>query len=243
MLVARGLSKEYASGDRPLTVLHEVSFEIPRGAYVSIVGPSGSGKTTLLGLLAGLDTPTRGRVLLDGADFSALDEDQRAALRGEKVGFVFQSFQLIPTLTALENVQVPLELRGEVGAAEAAARARDLLDRVGLHGRHHHFPNQLSGGEQQRVALARAFVNAPRILFADEPTGNLDGSTGARIVELIEELNRERGTTVVLVTHDAALAERTQRTLRLRDGHVIEDVVRVPSAAGTLATAVTGAAA
>ena len=243
MLVARGLSKDYASGDRPLTVLHEVSFEIPRGAYVSIVGPSGSGKTTLLGLLAGLDTPTRGTVLLDGTDFSALDEDRRAALRGEKVGFVFQSFQLIPTLTALENVQVPLELRGDVSPADAAARARDLLDRVGLHGRSHHFPTQLSGGEQQRVALARAFVNAPRILFADEPTGNLDGSTGARIVELIEELNRERGTTVVLVTHDASLAERTQRTLRLRDGHVIEDVVRVPSAAGATPTTFAGAAA
>ena len=229
------MSKDYASGDRPLTVLHEVSFEIPRGAYVSIVGPSGSGKTTLLGLLAGLDAPTRGTVLLDGADFSALDEDARAALRGEKVGFVFQSFQLIPTLTALENVQVPLELRGEVSTAEAARRARELLDRVGLEGRSHHFPTQLSGGEQQRVALARAFVNAPRILFADEPTGNLDGSTGARIVELIEELNRERGTTVVLVTHDASLAERTQRTIRLKDGHVIEDTVRVPSAAGTSA--------
>jgi putative ABC transport system ATP-binding protein len=226
MLIARALSKEYTSGDRPLTVLHEVSFEIPTGAYVSIVGPSGSGKTTLLGLLAGLDTPSRGTVLLDGVDLGALDEDARAAVRGDKVGFVFQSFQLIPTLTALENVQVPLELRGDVGTAEASKRARTLLERVGLHGRSHHFPNQLSGGEQQRVALARAFVNAPRILFADEPTGNLDGSTGARIVELIEELNRERGTTVVLVTHDATLAARTQRTIRLKDGHVVEDIVR-----------------
>ncbi len=212
-------------------MLHEVSFEIPRGAYVSIVGPSGSGKTTLLGLLAGLDTPSRGTVLLDGADMGALGEDARAALRGEKVGFVFQSFQLIPTLTALENVQVPLELRGEVSTAEAAARARTLLDRVGLHGRSHHFPTQLSGGEQQRVALARAFVNAPAILFADEPTGNLDGNTGAKIVELIEELNRERGTTVILVTHDAALAERTQRTIRLADGHVVQDITRETVAA------------
>jgi len=209
-------------------VLHSVSFEIPRGAYVSIVGPSGSGKTTLLGLLAGLDTPTRGTIELDGSDIGALDEDARAALRGEKVGFVFQSFQLIPTLTALENVQVPLELRGEVSSAEAAARAHALLERVGLHGRGHHFPTQLSGGEQQRVALARAFVNAPAILFADEPTGNLDGATGARIVELIEELNRERGTTVVLVTHDAALAARTQRTIRLADGHVVEDIAHTP---------------
>ncbi len=209
-------------------MLHSVSFEIPRGAYVSIVGPSGSGKTTLLGLLAGLDTPTRGTIELDGSDIGALDEDARAALRGEKVGFVFQSFQLIPTLTALENVQVPLELRGEVSSAEAAARAKALLERVGLHGRGHHFPTQLSGGEQQRVALARAFVNAPAILFADEPTGNLDGATGARIVELIEELNRERGTTVVLVTHDAALAARTQRTIRLADGHVVEDIAHTP---------------
>ncbi len=224
------MSKEYTSGDRPLTVLHDVSFEIARGAYVSIMGPSGSGKTTLLGLLAGLDTPTRGAVLLDGTDIGALGEDARAALRGEKVGFVFQSFQLIPTLTALENVQVPLELRGEVGAAEAGARARALLDRVGLHGRSHHFPTQLSGGEQQRVALARAFVNAPAILFADEPTGNLDGGTGARIVELIEELNREHGTTVVLVTHDATLAERTQRTIRLSDGRVVEDITRAGTA-------------
>ncbi len=212
-------------------MLHSVSFEIPRGAYVSIVGPSGSGKTTLLGLLAGLDTPTRGTIELDGSDIGALDEDQRAALRGEKVGFVFQSFQLIPTLTALENVQVPLELRGEVAPAEAAARAKTLLERVGLHGRGHHFPTQLSGGEQQRVALARAFVNAPAILFADEPTGNLDGATGSRIVDLIEELNRERGTTVVLVTHDAALAARTQRTIRLADGHVVEDIAHAPVAA------------
>lgn len=246
MLIARALSKEYTSGDRPLTVLHDVSFEIPTGAYVSIIGPSGSGKTTLLGLLAGLDTPSRGTVLLDGVDLGSLDEDARAAVRGDKVGFVFQSFQLIPTLTALENVQVPLELRGDVGNAEAAQRARSLLDRVGLQGRSHHFPNQLSGGEQQRVALARAFVNAPRILFADEPTGNLDGSTGARIVELIEELNRERGTTVVLVTHDATLAARTQRTIRLKDGYVVEDVTRdapSPSSASAPSTPAEGASA
>jgi putative ABC transport system ATP-binding protein len=224
MLVARGLTKEYPSGTQRLTVLRDVSFEVPAGAFVSIVGPSGSGKTTLLGLLAGLDTPSQGTVSLDGADFGHLDEDARARLRGEKVGFVFQSFQLIPTLTALENVQVPLELAGRVSVRDAAARASDLLTRVGLGDRTHHFPQQLSGGEQQRVALARAFVNEPKILFADEPTGNLDGATGERIVQLLQELNRERGCTIVLVTHDPSLAARTQRTIRLRDGAIVEDV-------------------
>jgi len=224
MLVARGLTKEYQSGSQPLTVLSDVSFEIPQGAFISIVGPSGSGKTTLLGLLAGLDTPTSGSVSLDGVDIGTLDEDRRAKLRGEKVGFVFQSFQLIPTLTALENVQVPLELAGKVPVREAMQIARELLDRVGLGDRTHHFPQQLSGGEQQRVALARAFVNTPRILFADEPTGNLDGANGSKIVELLESLNRERGCTIVLVTHDTTLAARTQRTIRLRDGVVVEDV-------------------
>ncbi|MCO4098847.1 ABC transporter ATP-binding protein [Gemmatimonas sp.] len=227
MLVARGLTKEYLSGTQPLTVLRDVTFDVPAGAFVSIVGPSGSGKTTLLGLLAGLDTPSRGTVSLDGVDFGSLDEDARAKLRGAKVGFVFQSFQLIPTLTALENVQVPLELAGMVGTRDAAARARDLLVRVGLGDRLDHFPQQLSGGEQQRVALARAFVNDPKILFADEPTGNLDGTTGERIVELLQALNRERGCTIVLVTHDAALAARTQRTIRLRDGVIVEDVHHV----------------
>jgi putative ABC transport system ATP-binding protein len=163
-------------------------------------------------------------VSLDGTDLSTLNEDRRAQLRGAKVGFVFQSFQLIPTLTALENVQVPLELAGQVPVREAMQRARDLLERVGLGDRTHHFPQQLSGGEQQRVALARAFVNTPRILFADEPTGNLDGATGERIVELLETLNRERGCTIILVTHDSTLAARTQRTIRLRDGVVVEDV-------------------
>lgn len=225
MLVARGLTKSYQSGTQPLTVLQDVSFEVPQGAFISIVGPSGSGKTTLLGLLAGLDTPSHGTVSLDGTDLGSLDEDRRAKLRGEKVGFVFQSFQLIPTLTALENVQVPLELAGKVPARESAGRARDLLARVGLADRTHHFPQQLSGGEQQRVALARAFVNEPRILFADEPTGNLDGATGEKIVELLEALNRERGCTIVLVTHDASLAARTQRTIRLRDGVVVEDIL------------------
>ena len=235
MLVARGLTKEYQSGTQRLTVLRDVSFNVPQGAFVSIVGPSGSGKTTLLGLLAGLDTPSQGTVSLDGEEFGSLDEDRRAKLRGEKVGFVFQSFQLIPTLTALENVQVPLELSGAVSAREATARARDLLARVGLGDRTHHFPQQLSGGEQQRVALARAFVNEPRILFADEPTGNLDGTTGERIVELLQALNRERGCTIVLVTHDVTLAARTQRTIRLRDGLVVEDIMHEPAAASSAA--------
>jgi putative ABC transport system ATP-binding protein len=228
MLVARDLTKEYLSGSRPLTVLHGVSFEIPQGSFVAIVGPSGSGKTTLLGLLAGLDTPSGGEVILDGVALTRLDEDARARLRGEKVGFVFQSFQLIPTLTAEENVQVPLELRGERGAA---ARARELLQRVGLGGRLDHYPTQLSGGEQQRVAIARAFSNRPRILFADEPTGNLDGATGERIVELLEALNREDGATVVLVTHDIALAERADRVLRMQDGRIVADHARGASAA------------
>ena len=220
MLVARELTKEFLSGGRPLAVLRDVSFAVEQGDFVAIVGPSGSGKTTLLGLLAGLDTPTRGTVHLDGVDLGALGEDARARLRGEKVGFVFQSFQLIPTLTAQENVQVPLELRGD---QRAAARARELLERVGLRDRGHHFPAQLSGGEQHRDAVARAFVNAPRILFADEPTGNLDAGTGARIVELLEALNRESGTTIVLVTHDPGLAARTGRVIRLADGVVVED--------------------
>jgi putative ABC transport system ATP-binding protein len=226
-LVARDLTKEYRSGDHQLVVLRDVSFTIPQGAFVAIVGPSGSGKTTLLGLLAGLDTASRGQVLFDGEDLTAMDEDERARLRGEKVGFVFQSFQLISTLTALENVQVPLELRGEDGAAD---RARELLARVGLADRLDHFPTQLSGGEQQRVAIARAFANSPRVLFADEPTGNLDSDTGARIVELLEALNRESGSTIVLVTHDATLASHAQRIIRLSDGRVIADTEAEPAA-------------
>ncbi|MGQ0538108.1 MAG: ABC transporter ATP-binding protein [Gemmatimonadaceae bacterium] len=220
MLIARNLTKEFDSGAHHLTVLRDVTFEIPQGEFIAVVGPSGSGKTTLLGLLAGLDIPTRGQVILDGTDITGLTEDARARVRGEKVGFVFQTFQLIPTLSALENVQVPLELRGE---RNAEARAVDLLDRVGLSDRSGHLPMQLSGGEQQRVALARAFANRPRILFADEPTGNLDGATGERIVTLLEELNREAGSTIVLVTHDLALAQRAGRLIRLRDGVVVED--------------------
>jgi putative ABC transport system ATP-binding protein len=220
VLSTTNLTKEYQSGTHKLTVLHDVTFSIEQGEFVAIVGPSGSGKTTLLGLLAGLDTPSRGTVHLDGADLTALDEDARARLRGEKVGFVFQSFQLISTLTAIENVQVPLELRGENHATE---RASDLLKRVGLADRLEHFPTQLSGGEQQRVAIARAFSNRPRILFADEPTGNLDSDTGTRIVELLESLNRESGSTIVLVTHDLTLAKRARRIIRLSDGAVVSD--------------------
>jgi putative ABC transport system ATP-binding protein len=240
MLIARNLTKTYSSGGRPLTVLTEVSLEVEAGGFVAIVGPSGCGKTTLLGLLAGLDLPTSGEVLLDGQDLGALTEDGRARLRGEKVGFVFQTFQLIPTLTAQENVEVPLELapRRRDGTAaggspsagrqravahrEIASRSRTLLARVGLAGREHHYPAQLSGGEQQRVAIARAFVNGPSILFADEPTGNLDPETGAHIITLLDALNREEGTTLVLATHDADLASRARRTLRLRDGAVAD---------------------
>jgi putative ABC transport system ATP-binding protein len=220
MLIAREVTKEYMSGEQKIAVLRDVSFTIRQGDLVAIVGPSGSGKTTLLGLLAGLDTPTRGTVVLDDADLGKLSENDRARLRGEKVGFVFQSFQLIPTLTAQENVQVPLELRGTPGAAE---RARDLIDRVGLTGRGHHFPTQLSGGEQQRVAIARAFANSPKILFADEPTGNLDNATGHRIFELLHSLNSDGGSTIVLVTHDLTLASRASRMIRLLDGAVVED--------------------
>ena len=220
MLVATNLTKEYQSGSSSLTALRDVSFTVPQGDLVAISGPSGSGKTTLLGLLAGLDTPTSGTVVLDGDDITAMSEDGRAKLRGAKVGFVFQSFQLIPALTALENVQVPLELRGE---RDASVRARDLLARVGLGKRASHFPAQLSGGEQQRVAIARAFANSPRILFADEPTGNLDGATGAMIMDTVVELNRESGTTVVVVTHEQTVASRARRLIRLSDGAMVED--------------------
>jgi putative ABC transport system ATP-binding protein len=220
MLIADDLQKSYRSGGRPLAALRNVSFQVEPGETVAIVGPSGSGKTTLLGLLAGLDRPSGGRVLLDGTDLGTLSEDGRAKLRREKIGFVFQSFQLIPTLTARENVAVPLDLAGDRGGG---ARADELLERVGLAGRGHHYPAQLSGGEQQRVAVARAFIHRPAILFADEPTGNLDAATGARIIELMMELNRERGTTLVLVTHDLELAGRARRVIRLADGAVVAD--------------------
>ena len=219
MLRSESLTQTYISGGRPLTVLNDITFTLERGGFLAIVGPSGSGKTTLLGLLAGLDRPTAGTIHLDGVDLGALSEDDRARLRAEKVGFVFQSFQLIPTLTARENVQVPLELRGE----SAEARASELLERVGLGDRGHHYPAQLSGGEQQRVALARAFSIRPQILFADEPTGNLDARTGATIIDLMVALNRELGTTLVLVTHDLDLASKAHRTIRLSDGRIVED--------------------
>jgi putative ABC transport system ATP-binding protein len=213
------LSQSFQSGGRELVVLKSITFDLEAGGFLAVVGPSGSGKSTLLGLLAGLDQPRTGRVVLDGIDLGRLDEDARARLRGERVGFVFQAFHLIPTLTALENVQVPLELRGERGEE----RARELLERVGLGDRAHHYPTQLSGGEQQRVALARAFSNRPKILFADEPTGNLDARTGHQIVELMRELNRSQGTTLVLVTHDPELAGVARRVIRLRDGGVQSD--------------------
>ncbi|MEP6574083.1 MAG: ABC transporter ATP-binding protein [Gemmatimonadota bacterium] len=219
MIRCDSLTKTYVSGGRPLTVLKNISFTIEPGGFVAIVGPSGSGKTTLLGLLAGLDRPTSGSVSLDGRDLNGMNEDQRARFRGEHTGFVFQSFHLIPTLTARENVQVPLELRGE----SAAGRAEELLTRVGLGGRGHHYPTQLSGGEQQRVAIARAFSNRPKILFADEPTGNLDAATGATVIDLMTELNRELGTTLILVTHDLELAGKSRRIIRLADGALVSD--------------------
>ncbi len=219
MLRCESLTRTFLSGGHELPVLKSITLDVPDGSFVAILGPSGSGKSTLLGLLAGLDRPTIGRVWLDGVELGSLSEDERARLRGEKVGFVFQSFHLIPTLTARENIQVPLELRG----LEAQARADELLGRVGLTGRGHHYPAQLSGGEQQRVALARAFSHRPRVLFADEPTGNLDAATGARVIELMSELNREVGTTLVLVTHDQSLAGRAGRIVRLHDGALLSD--------------------
>jgi putative ABC transport system ATP-binding protein len=225
ILEARNLTRTYASGGRSLTVLDDVSFEIARRATCAIVGPSGSGKTTLLGLCAGLDLPTSGSVIINGTSLNELNENQRALLRNEHTGFVFQNFQLLPNLTALENVMIPAELRGERGIS---ANAKQLLARVGLGDRMDHYPSQLSGGEQQRVGLARAFINRPHILFADEPTGNLDAETAARVVDLIFELNAELDTALVLVTHDLELARRTDRILRLRGGRLVEDTAAVP---------------
>lgn len=214
---ASGLSKQVATGNAQLTILDNVSFDIAGGEAVAIVGASGSGKSTLLGLLAGLDTPSAGTVRMAGADLFALDEDGRAALRSQLVGFVFQSFQLLPALTALENVMLPLEL---AGVADAESLAQAMLERVGLGDRVQHYPKQLSGGEQQRVAIARAFVREPRLLFADEPTGNLDSATGAQIVDLMFELNRERQATLILVTHDEMISRRCGRALRLAAGRL-----------------------
>ena len=220
LLRADRLTKTVTSGDAPLTILDDVTFDIAPGESVAIVGASGSGKTTLLGLLAGLDRPSEGEVWIGGHALSGLDEDARAALRQRLLGFVFQSFQLLPALTALENVMLPLEL---AGAADAPARARGWLERVGLAKRTTHYPKQLSGGEQQRVAIARAFAGDPKLLMADEPTGNLDGATGAEIADLMFRLNRERGTTLVLVTHDDALASRCTRRLSLSSGRLVAD--------------------
>jgi putative ABC transport system ATP-binding protein len=219
-LSAQGLGKRVRLPDHELTILDGVSFSIAPGEAVAVVGASGSGKSTLLSLLAGLDLPSEGSVKLDGVVLSGLDEDGRARLRGEKVGFVFQSFQLLPALTAIENVMLPLELRGDRDAATPAQR---ILERVGLAERLQHYPRQLSGGEQQRVALARAFVTAPALLFADEPTGNLDTDTGRAVIDLLFELNAQTGTTLVLVTHDERLAERCSRVLRLAGGKLVDD--------------------
>ncbi|HTH49317.1 MAG TPA: ATP-binding cassette domain-containing protein [Candidatus Limnocylindria bacterium] len=221
MLEARALTKTYGRADAPLTVLRDVSFSLATCDTLAIVGPSGSGKTTLLGLCAGLDRATSGSVTLAGSELGALDEDARALVRNSSVGFIFQNFQLLATLTALENVLIPLELRGQ-GASRQTAE--DLLTRVGLGDRLHHYPAQLSGGEQQRVALARAFVNRPQILFADEPTGNLDGDTARLVVDMLFELNAAAGTALVLVTHDLELAKRCRHILRLRNGAVVEPV-------------------
>ncbi len=215
MLRVANLTKQVTTGDSTLTILRDVSFNIAAGEAVAVVGASGSGKSTLLGLLAGLDTPSSGTVHVSGQDLFALDEDGRAALRARLLGFVFQSFNLLPSMTALENVMLPLEL---AGAANAAESARELLGRVGLAARLKHYPKQLSGGEQQRVAIARAFVTRPSLLLADEPTGNLDAATGAEIIELMFELNREQGATLILVTHDAELSQRCGRVLQLAGG-------------------------
>ena len=220
ILQVENLSKTYQSGSKSLTVLEGIDFRIQEGEIPSIVGPSGSGKTTLLGLCAGLDKPSSGKVKLYDTVINDLTEDERAALRNEYVGFIFQNFQLIPTLTALENVMIPLELQGKSGAKSVST---DLLERVGLGDRINHYPTQLSGGEQQRVSLARAFSNAPRILFADEPTGNLDDETSQNVEELMFDLNKEKGTTLVIVTHDMELARKTGRVIQLKGGHVMSD--------------------
>lgn len=222
VLEAEALTKTYRSGDQSLTVLDTVSFAVQQGNTLAIIGPSGSGKTTLLGLCAGLDVPTSGTISLMGYKLNTLSEDDRAYIRNQYVGFVFQNFQLLQTLTALENVMVPLELRGE---RNVAPKAKDLLSRVGLADRLHHFPSQLSGGEQQRVAMARAFITDPKILFADEPTGNLDEENSRHITDLLFALNREQSTTLVLVTHNLELAQKTERILRMKGGKLVDEQV------------------
>ncbi|MBL7871397.1 MAG: ABC transporter ATP-binding protein [Cyclobacteriaceae bacterium] len=226
VIKAEGLTKIYKSAENDLTVLDNVSFEAIQGTSLAIIGPSGSGKTTLLGLCAGLDIPTAGIISLMGFKLNVMDEDDRAYIRNQYVGFVFQNFQLLPTLTALENVMVPLELRGE---RNVAPKAKDLLVRVGLGARFSHYPSQLSGGEQQRVAMARAFITSPRILFADEPTGNLDGESAAQITNLLFGMNREEKTTLILVTHNLELAKKTERILQMKDGKLVNEQIHSPA--------------
>jgi putative ABC transport system ATP-binding protein len=227
MIELRGVSKTVRSGDHPLTILHPLDYTIPSGRFVAVVGPSGSGKSTLLGLLAGLDAPSTGEILIDGVDITKLTEDGLARLRGEKIGFVFQFFHLVPSLTAFENVLIPMEIAGR---RDAVPRARGLLEEVGLTDRAHHYPSQLSGGEQQRIAIARALANDPPIVLADEPTGNLDSSTGRHIMDLLLNVRQARGSTLVLVTHDADLASLADSRLVLRDGRPVppNDLLRSP---------------
>jgi len=229
MIELTGVSKTVPSGDTMLTILHPLDLRIESGRVAAIVGPSGSGKSTLLGLLAGLDAPSTGRIAIDGHDITAMSEDALARFRGTRIGFVFQFFHLLPSLTAFENVLVPMEI---AGAADAQKRATALLAEVGLSERGHHYPSQLSGGEQQRVAIARALANNPPILLADEPTGNLDSATGRQVIDLLVKVNRDRGRTLVLVTHDPELAAFTDETIALRDGRVVERRQRAGSAAG-----------
>ena len=225
ILQVNNLTREFKSGSKTLTVVNNINFSIQEKTSCAIVGPSGSGKTTLLGLCAGLDRPSSGNVILNGTNLSPLNEDERAAVRNMHVGFVFQTFQLVPTLTALENVMVPLELRGKA-TKDVRVKALELLKEVGLEERSHHYPTQLSGGEQQRVAIARAFINEPKILFADEPTGNLDSETGAHIEELIFNLNTQLGTTLILVTHDLELANKCSRIIKLKNGQLDSDTLK-----------------
>lgn len=220
MIKISNVSKTVRSGTEDLTILSDVSIEIPNGQFVALTGASGSGKSTLLGLLAGLDSPSSGSITIDGDEITTMSEDGLAALRSEKVGFIFQSFHLIPSLTAFENVLIPIEIRGEKNAAE---RATKLLEDVGLSSRGHHYPTELSGGEQQRVAIARAFANQPKYLLADEPTGNLDSKNGEHIFDLMTEMHRQHNVTLVMVTHDQALASRAQRQVALRDGKIVTD--------------------
>ncbi len=229
MIALRGVSKTVQSGDQPLTILHPLTLDVPDGQCLAIIGPSGSGKSTLLGLIAGLDAPTSGEILIDGVDITKLDEDTLARLRGEKIGFVFQFFHLVPSLTAIENIQVPMEIAGRRDAAE---RAQALLDEVGLHDRGHHYPSQLSGGEQQRIAIARALANNPPLILADEPTGNLDSTNGRHILDLLLQVRHTRNVTLVLVTHDPSVAAVADARLMLRDGRSVGEVPVAGAVAG-----------